>query len=302
MTNYRRPLWSYPLFQIPFIFLCIFLITALLFWLLGIGRPPVAVAIAIDLSSSTYSGQFNEPGSVMDQEIQAVKAYVNKNSSGILRQPNQIKIFGFADLTTPLTKSFETDSQTIINELNQSLKPELSNTIGGGTNINFAIQESNNALAKVENRCRELLLITDGIADVDNRVVTQAKDQKVRINAVVIGADAQAIQEATLTTGGKYIGGEINNLNSLFIEKFFDDFNNNWRWILFWLALSWIALMWTLIMILDRWIFQYLFSMPMDFAGRLALSNALFWTTATPLITWRIYKILNLALPFVSSC
>jgi Ca-activated chloride channel family protein len=302
MAKYRRPLWSYPLFQIPLIFLGIFFVSALLFWLLGIGRPPVAVAIALDLSTSTYENRFNEPGSVMNQEIEAVRAYVTKNSSGILRQPNQVKIFGFASGVTPLTNTFETDSQKIIQELNQSLKPNLVNTIGGGTNLDFAIQEGRDALSNIDDRCRELLLVTDGIASVNNRVVNEAKEKKVRINAIIIGTDAPEVKNATITTGGQYISGDINSLQALFTEKLFNNLNNNWGWILLWLALIWIALMWTLTMILDRWLFQGLFSMPMNFAGRLALCNALFWTVATPLIAWRLYQIFNLALPFISSC
>lgn len=303
MAKYRRSLWLYPLFQVPFIFLCIFLITTSFFWLFGVGRSPVAVAIAIDLSSSTYENQnFNEPGSIMNQEVQAVEAYVNKNSGGFFRKPNQVQIFGFANGVTPLTTSFQTDKNEIITELNQSLQPSLINTIGGGTNLDFAIQEGSEALATVQDRCRELLLVTDGEAFVDNFVVEEAKEKRVRINAIIIGADAPEVKNATSKTGGKYISEDVDNLEKLFTNKFFNNFNNNWRWILFWSSLSWIALMWTLIMILDRWIFQGIFQMPMNFAGRLALSNALFWSVATPLIVWQLYKIFGLVLPFVKGC
>ena len=74
LSRYRRPLWRYPLFQIPLLLLGACLAAALLFWLLGLGRVPVAVAIALDLSSSTYSSEFNAPGSIMAQEVQAVQA------------------------------------------------------------------------------------------------------------------------------------------------------------------------------------------------------------------------------------
>ena len=303
MPRYHRPLWLYPLFQVPCIFLCAFLSAALLFWLLGVGKPSVAVAIALDLSSSTYGNQtFNAPGSVMRQEVQAVEAYLDKNSSGILRQPNQIQIFGFASGVTPLTTSFQTNSEQISRELNQSLQPSLVTTIGGGTNLELAIAQSNQALSSVPNTCRELLLVTDGEASVDNDVVDDAIENKVKINAIVIGADAAEVRMATDATGGEYLSAEASNLEKLFTANFFNSFNNNWRWILLWLGLAWIALMWTLIMPLDRWIFQGLFQMPMNFSGRLALCNALFWTVATPLIVWRIYQIFNLVLPFLAPC
>lgn len=303
MSKFRRGLWLYPLFQIPLMLLGVFLTAALLFWLLGFGKPPVAVAIALDLSTSTYEPQpFNEPGTIMNQEIQAVQAYLNKNSSSTLKQPNQVKIFGFANGVTPLTNSFTRDATQTIKELNKNLQPNLPNTIGGGTDLDLAIQEGIQALESINEGCRELLIVTDGEALVDPRVVTKAIASKVRINAIIIGTDAPAIQAAVISTGGKYLSGEVNELSNLFTKKLFDSFNNNWRWVLFWLGLAWIALMWVIVMPLDRWLFQGLLNMPLNLAGRLALGNALFWTTLTPVIVWRIYQVFNWVLPFLSSC
>jgi Ca-activated chloride channel family protein len=302
VSNYRRSLGQYPLFQIPFLLLCIFLVTALLFWLLGVGRSPVAVAIALDLSSSTYADRFNAPGTVMALEVQAVKAYLEKNTSGALRQPNQVQIFGFADGVRPLTHSFQDNEQQIARELNQALQPNLIDIIGGGTNLDLAIQEGTQALSKIKDRCRELLLVTDGEASVNSQVIDEAKTNRVKINAIVLGAEALQIQSATSNTGGQYLSGESNTLEALFTEKFFNRFNNNWRWVFLWLGLAWIALMWTLTMPLDRWLFQGLFKMPINLAGRLALGNALFWTTATPGILWRFYDFFNWAFPLIAQC
>jgi Ca-activated chloride channel family protein len=65
----------------------------------------------------------------------------------------------------------------------------------------------------------------------------------------------------------------------------------------FWLGLAWIALMWMLILPLDRWIFQGLMGMSMDLSGKLAISNALFWTVSTLSAIWRFFGI-----PFLSGC
>ncbi|NJQ97277.1 MAG: VWA domain-containing protein, partial [Hydrococcus sp. CSU_1_8] len=289
MSRYRRPLWLYPLFQIPALLLSAFLVIALLFALLGVGRSPVAVAIVLDLSPSTYDGQeFNAPGTVMDREIQAVKAYLAKNTTAILSQPNQIQIFGFAGGVRPLTQSFQDNNEQILNELTQTLQPTLAEVLGGGTNLDLAIQEGTQALANVRDRCRELLLVTDGEATVNPLVIAEARTNLVKINAVVIGTEALAIRAATFATGGKYLSSDVNNLDVLFAERLFARFNSNWKWILLWLGLAWIALMWMLTMPLDRWIFQGLFKMPINFSGRLALGNALFWTAATPGILWGI--------------
>ncbi|MEW5856817.1 MAG: VWA domain-containing protein, partial [Cyanobacteriota bacterium] len=80
MSRSRRGLWLYPLFQIPLMLLGACIVVTALIWLLGLGRPPVAVAIALDLSSSTYGTQFNAPGTVMDREVAAVRSYLQQNA------------------------------------------------------------------------------------------------------------------------------------------------------------------------------------------------------------------------------
>lgn len=307
MSFPRRPFWQYPLFQIPLIFLGGFLLLALLFGLLRWGRPNVAVAIALDLSPSTHEPQpFNAPGTVMDRELAAVRAYLQQNTQQ-LKTPNQVQIFGFANATIPLTSTFEIDSQTINPQLNQALQKLQDDRfrqqrIGQGTDLNTAIQQGTNLLATTQKLCRELLLVTDGQALVSNTVIQQARNQNVRINAVVVGSEAPQLRLATILSGGLYQSDTAANLQALFTEQFFTRFNNNYRWVIFWLACAWVAFMWLLTMPLDRYLFQGLFRLEMPLAGKLALGNALFWTAATPGILWHIYRLLNLAAPFLGSC
>ncbi len=294
----RRSLWLYPLFQVPLMCLAGCLIAAALFWLLGLGRPSVAVAIALDLSNSTYAPQpFNAPGTVLYQEVRAVESYLDKNAD-LLKVPNQIQVFGFAGIVLPLTNSFQTDSQQIKIELNQALKnPNIPQRIApGSTDINLAIQESTNALIGIQDRCRELLLVTDGAAPVDARIIAEAAERKVRINAVVVGNEAPALQAAAIATRGIYLG-QVNNLEELFSQRFFTRFNSNIKWIIFWLGAAWVSLMWMLTLPLDRWIFQGLMKQEMPVAGRLALGNAFFWSVLIPILVWKLF-----GLPFGSSC
>ncbi|MCW6036187.1 VWA domain-containing protein [Spirulina subsalsa FACHB-351] len=305
MSFSRRPLWQYPLFQIPLLFLGGFLVLAALFWLFGLGRPQVNVAIALDLSYSTYSSEFNEPGSIMNQEVQAVEAYLEQNASGILRRPNQVQVFGFGGLLKPLTGSFNGNSQQVKQELNQALKtPGIDQQIlPNSTNLSLAIQGTTERLAQIEQGCRELLLVTDGQGEVSPSAVGEALRHNVRINAVVVGAEAPALQAASLVTRGIYLGqGEASQLDLLFRDRLFAHINTNLKWILLWLACAWVALMWLLVMPLDRWIFQDLFKFKMNTSGQLALGNAFFWTAATPGILWKISNLLDLALPFFSGC
>ncbi|EDX77700.1 hypothetical protein MC7420_3024 [Coleofasciculus chthonoplastes PCC 7420] len=301
MLRYRRRLWLYPLFQIPLICLGICLVAAVLFALLGLGRPSVAVAIALDLSSSTFSepSQFNQPGTVMYQEVIAVESYLDQNAQ-LLRVPNQIQVFGFAGVVLPLTDSFQTDSQQVSAELNQALQnPNLiQRIVPGTTDLNLAIQEGTDALSPIQDHCRELLLVTDGEADVDAEVIQAAAARRVKINAVVVGGDAPDLRNAAATTGGIYHSGQVTNLETVFTNQFFRNFNSNRRWVIFWLGAAWISLMWLLILPLDRWIFQGWLKLPMNLAGQLALGNAFFWTVATLLIIWHLAK----GLPFISLC
>ncbi len=296
----RRPLWNYPLFQIPLICFCILLMTTLLFGFLGVGRPLVNVAIALNLSNSTYeNASFNAPGTIMAGQVTAVESYLDQNSS-ILRRPNQVQVFGFAGVVRGLTSGFKTNGQEVKQELTQSLQnPNLENQIvPGTTDLTRAINAGIEALRGVEKGCREILLVTDGQGAVSPEVIASAIANRIRVNSMVVGAEADALQTTASGTGGIYLTGDINNLQTFFTDRFFNRFNSNLNWIIFWAGLTWIALMWLLVMPIDRWLFQDLLRMPMNLSGRLALSNALFWTTATPFIIWRLAE----GLPFLSQC
>lgn len=303
MSSSRLSLWFYPLFQIPLMCMAGCLVAAALFWLLGLGRPPVAVAIAIDLSSSTYGASFNYPGSVMYQEVEAVKAYLNQNSQQLqIGNQNQIQVFGFGGLVVPLTNGFKTDSERVETELTQVLQsPDLPQRVASSTtNINLAIQKTTEALSRTQNYCRELLLVTDGEASVSPPIIAEAKKKRVRINVAIVGAEAPQLKAAATTTKGIYVSGDVNNLEAFFTNQFFNRFNSNIKWIIFWLSGAWIALMWLLTLPLDRWVFQGFFKLEMPLAGQLSLGNAFFWSALTPILVWQFLRAINL--PFFSAC
>ena len=303
MSSYRRPLWLYPIFQIPLICLGICLITALLFWggggLLGFGKPKVAVAIALDLSGSTYNDRvelFNSPGTIVDREVEAVKAYLKQNNSEVLRRPNQVKVLGFANSVKPLTNSFSNDSNKVAKELDRALaRPGLTQEVNSGTDINAAIEASTNALKTVGKQCKEIIVVTDGQGTVSPGAIANAIANRVKINAVVVGGEAILLRGAAIATRGTYLTGTENDLGAFFTNDFFNLFNNNFKWLVFWLGMAWIALMWTLVLPIDRWILQGWLNMTMDRSGKLALSWALFWTVATLSAVWRFFGI-----PFLS--
>ena len=259
MKSYRRGLWLYPVFQIPLICLGICLIIAALFWLFKFGRPQVAVAIALDLSNSTYEGRtelFNAPGTVLNQEVEAVQAYLERNNEEILRRPNKVKVFGFGKQVIPLTTNFENNSTKTEQELLQTLKavetPQA--VLPDNTDIDLAIKTGIRELKKVQDSCKELILVTDGIdgqANISPLLLAEALANRIKINSIVVGQQALALKTAALGTRGKYISGNSNNLSTFFTEDFFSFFNSNLKWIIFWLGLAWISLMWMLVLPLD---------------------------------------------------
>lgn len=304
MVNQRRPLWLYPLFQIPAIFLVVFLVLALLFNLLGFGKPKVAVAVALDLSNSTYGSpvMFNKPNTVMATEVEAVKDYIAQNQE-LLKEPNIVKVLGFGERIRPLNSSFTEDSQKLLDELNKQLAdPNLPNLIGGSsTNLSQAIESGTQELSGVTDRCnRELLIVTDGLAPVTSESMATALRQKVKINAIVVGAEAPDLRKAAEITNGLYLSGAQSSLSIYFLSDFFTRFNNNYRWIILWIGAAWIALMWMLVLPIDRWIFQDIFRQHWHFAGRAALSNALFWSALTPMVVWWLWQ--KYGIPGLTAC
>ncbi len=300
MSSYRRPLWLYPLFQIPLILFGLCLISALLFWLLGFGKPKVAVAIALDISGSTYNNKielFNRPGTIVNQEIEAVQAYLKQNNGEALRRPNQVKVFGFGGLVKPLTNNFSTDSKKVARELDEALaRPELAQEINPDrTDINAAIEASTNALKTLGKECKEVIVVTDGQGVISPEAIANAVANRVKVNAVVLGQEALVLRGAAIATKGTYLSGNSNELSAFFTDNFFNLFNSNLKWRGFWLGMAWIALMWTLVLPLDRWVFQGWLNMTMDKSGKLAISWALFWTVTTLSAIWRFWGI-----PFLS--
>ncbi|MBR8840174.1 MAG: VWA domain-containing protein [Stigonema ocellatum SAG 48.90 = DSM 106950] len=297
MSKFRRGLWLYPLFQIPLILFGVCLVAAALCGFLKLGKLDVAVAIALDLSNSTYQGQsFNAPNTFMAQEVAAVQGYLELNSQQ-LKSPNEIRIFGFANQVIPLTHSFSSDDKKLSSEFNQALlNPLLPMQVSDGTNLEQAIEEGIKALSSVENHCRELLLVTNRMAAVSPAIINQAAAKDVKINSLVVDADVPTLKSAASITQGIYVS-DVYDIQAIFTKVFFPRFNSNHRWVNFWIGCSCIAFMWLLLLPLDKFIFQGLFNLPMNLSGQLVIGNALFWTVLIPLIMWK-----RLGLPFLSSC
>jgi Ca-activated chloride channel homolog len=301
----NRSIWQFSLFQIPLMLLGACLAAALLFWLLGLGKPKVSVAIALDLSNSTYNNAtFNAPGTVLNQQVEAVRGYLDANAK--LKSPNNVQVFGFGGAVIPLTPSFQSDSNQARTDLDKTLSdPSLGQRIlASQTDVSLALKETQKALSKEPKSCKEVLLVTDGTGDkVDPSIIQTAKSEKTRLNVLIVaenivgGLQSIELASAALQTGGIALPAQVGTLGTLFINEFFKQFNSNLKWIFFWLGLSWIALMWTLVLPMDRWFFQGIMGFQINLSGRLALGNALFWSVTTPQIIWNFAR-----LPFISPC
>jgi len=297
----KRNLSRYSLFQIPLVCFTICSIAALLFALLGLGRPQVAVGVVLDLSSSTYGSTFNAPGTVMAQSVGAVRAYLQANAQ--LRQPNQVQVWGMRGRKAPkLTNDLSANSQEVEVALQKAIKglnPLTLPEVPGQDDLNVPVRAAMRSFSNLSGGCREVLVVSDAGVEIKESTVAEAVANRTKLNFLVFGnQEAPELQDAAKATRGIYSFNGQGDLSQLFIDTFFKQFNSNLGWILFWLGAAWIALMWTLVLPLDRWVFQGYWKLPMDLAAKLALANALFWTTAIPGILWRFMG----GLPFFSSC
>lgn len=307
MLKYRRKVVEYPLFYTPLVLMGLFLAMALLFGLLRLGKPPVAVAIAIDLSSSTYQNQtFNAPNSIMDQEVQAVNAYLEENAK--LSTPNKIQIFGIGGGKAPkLTSTMESQRDVIADQLSRRLNdPNLPYQLipePSLDDLDIVINETIKVLAEQPDHCRELLLVTDAGVSLTQSAITQAIGQRVRIHALVFGeGDVTNLRAASRQTRGIYRDNIIlsntggNYLEELLVNDFFSKINSNSKWVNFWMGCAIIALFWLLVLPLDRWLFQGIFKMSMEPAGKIALAIACIGT----IVTTTLMTVAGL--PFISPC
>ncbi|MEM6501227.1 MAG: vWA domain-containing protein [Cyanobacteria bacterium P01_C01_bin.89] len=303
MRDANRPFYQYGLFQKPFIGFVVCLIAALLFYLFQWGNPNnVAVVLSLDLSSSTYDSQLNEPGSISEAAIDAVKSYIDKNSQ--LPSPNQVQVMGFGGLVVPLSEGFSTSAEELKGAIAQAVDPSSSTSVAqqvspSETDINRAIREGSEALKGFEEGCKELMVVTDGNAALDKELLTQIMASGIKLNFITVGEEFTDFKNAVQDAGGAYTFGLVNELSNLISNEFFQKINSNLNWVVIWLGLAWVFLMWALILPIDRML-QRLFDMRFDMAGKTSVGYALFWTAATPGIVWKILQFLNL--PFFKAC
>lgn len=304
-THSLSEILRHPLFQVSTIATLICLILALAFWFLGLGKPDINAAILLDMSNSTHKtpSELITPtkNSILSQEITAVNTYLDLNQA--LRRPNTIKIWGFGGTVAPLTSEFSRNPTAIQQELNETIRPDnLRTTIEriapNQTNLSQAINQGVADLSQQQKGCRELILVTDGAGTVEPQSITNAIQQKTKLNVVLIGNPSPALQQVAEITGGLYLAGMNLNLQELFEKSLFQHFNNNWHWIIFWLGMAWISLNWMLCLPLKVYFLQGFIHLHWHEASRYALSYALFWTTATIIIVWKICQ----GLPLLSAC
>lgn len=273
--------WRYGIFQFPAILTALFLVLALLTSQLVLFPELVTVQIALDLSSSTYEKTqvFRGSGTIMQQEIEAVKAYVAKNAT--LAKPNLISVSGFANRVIPITPQFTHNPQDISRSIDQVVQPVLASQIGGQTNINLAVENGLSQLKTNSGRCSQLLVITDGEFDLAEPTVNQAQKNGAKLNFLIVGQPVNSkISNWANQTGGIALNATPDNISQLLTNQVFNQFNHS-RFTPWFLGLGFISFMWMLLLPLDQLIFKSLKTRP-DVSGIIALYNAIFWTVVTP--------------------
>jgi Ca-activated chloride channel homolog len=288
-----QPVWRYAYFQIPAILTGLFLALAILTSAFRWFPPNVSVQMMLDLSSSTYQSTsvFRGPGTIMEAEIEAVKEYARQNIRA--ENPNLLSLAGFADRVQSITPAFSNNSSEIDRSLDQVVQPNIILQVGGGTDLSLAIEKGLDSLNSQTGRCKEILVITDGEAQLRENLVFQAMNNSVRLNFLIVGQGVpNNLDSIAVKTGGLALSANLSNIRDLVADKFRQRFNANERRVNFFLGLAFVSLMWLLVLPLDRFL-QIHRKMSFEWAGKIALLNALFWT---------LFIGLRIGFPFLSGC
>jgi Ca-activated chloride channel family protein len=288
-----QPVWRYPYFQIPAILTGLFLILALLTSSLKWFPPSVSVQIMLDLSSSTYQSTniFRGTGTIMAAEIEAVKEYARQNARA--ENPILLSLYGFANQVIPITQNFSNNPREIEQSLDRVVQPSIASLIGGGTNLNIAVEKGLESLKLQVGRCKEMLIITDGQTELEENLISQTVNNDVRLNFLIIGQNIPTnLADISSKTGGIALLANVSNIQKLVSEDFRKKFSSNSKQVNFFLGAAFISLMWMLVLPIDRFLQNYR-KMPFDWTGRIALFNALFWT---------VFILLRIGFPFWSEC
>jgi len=285
MTLYtNQPPWRYAIFQIAAALTGLFLLLALLTPRLGWFPNLVSVQIAIDLSGSTYQNDsklFRSQGTIIQQEIDAVKAYVDKNAS--LPKPNLLSVSGFADRVVPITSNFSSNREEIYQAIDRVIQPSIVQQIGGGTNINLVVENGLSQLKTQKARCQQMLVITDGVFELETQQASEASKNGVKLNFLIVGQPLTSkIDMWARKTGGISFSSSPNNISQLLSGQVFNRFNTS-PLIPIFLGLTWMSFMWMMLLPIDRFFEKYL-RIRVDISGQIALFNAAFWTLATPVL------------------
>ncbi|MEM8829478.1 MAG: vWA domain-containing protein [Cyanobacteria bacterium P01_G01_bin.19] len=268
--------WRYPILQLSSFLVLVFLIISLLTNTLGWFTPPVSVQMMLDLSSSTHSQDVKSGGSLMEAEIAAVKAYAEENA--LSPNPNNLSLAGFADLVQPITNNFSADSEAIATALDQTIQGDTINRLGGGTNLTLAVESGINSLSTQLDRCKEMLVVTDGAANLSPTQILRAQSNRVKLNFLIVGQTIpHNLAQAARDTGGLALSADLQNIQSLIANRLRQKFSSNSKFVKLFLSLALISLVWMLLFPLDR-LLQTLLQIRFDHAGRIALFNAVFWT------------------------
>lgn len=278
--SHPRSNWRYPILQLSGFLALVFLIFSLLTSYLGWFSPTVSVQMMLDLSSSTYENtEFRGAGSLMAAEIEAVKAYARANA--VTSNPNNLSLSGFADRVIPITANFSDDVTAIETALEQVVEPQIIESIGGGTNLNLAVEEGLNRLSGQLDSCKEMLVVTDGEVRLNPALVFRANANRVKLNFLIVSQTIPYnLTRAARDTGGIALSANVQNIQSLIANRLRQKFSSNAKFVKLFLGLALISLIWMLIFPVDRWL-QRQWHIRFDHAGRITLFNAVFWTLLT---------------------
>jgi Ca-activated chloride channel family protein len=291
----NEPFYRFPIFQIPASLAILFITLALLSRMFSWFTPTVSIHVALDLSNSTYGDvvNFRQPGTVMMTEIESVKEYARRNAN--LSSPNLISVSAFANQVVPITNQFSSKPTDIENALDQVIQPSLISRLGGGTNLDAAVENAMGQLLTQVGRCKEVVVVTDGQAVLRSQIRNQALASKIKLNFLLINDQQEVprnLEEDATKTGGNALVASPENFVTLLSQKVFNRVNKN-PFVVIFSGLAWVCLIWALVLPLERFLRRVIKIRP-AVASRFVIFNTILWTTATPITLFFLGLLSNL--------
>jgi hypothetical protein len=110
------------------------------------------------------------------------------------------------------------------------VQPSIEQQIGGGTNLDLAVENGLKSLNTQKQQFKEMLVFTDGVIDLKPWLAARVKLSGVRLNFLVVDKPvSNSLAQVAGLTGGVALPADVNNIKELVSGQLRERFNSNSR-------------------------------------------------------------------------